>query len=197
MKKKGISYKVILWMIAGLLGLLLISNIVVKKQQQEAFEKWSVIVAENFQKIKAGENEIYAQGKRVEIPKIEYDQMVEYYKLNKLGQEEVEKEADAYVKERYAVYAEAIEQGYTATEEDIESYMQELKEEMEKDNNKTTVETIKKAFGSEETYWEYEKNLSKIDIPVKNYINALAKEYESIKNELVEKEQFKLVNKTE
>ena len=209
MKKKSIRYRTIIIAIVGVVGFLLISNIYAKKEQQKAFEQWSVIVANNFKKMQEeADVEIYAKGKNVTIPKLEYEQMVEYYKLSKLSDEEAKKEADTYVKERYALYAKAIESGYTVTKKEINAYMKELKEDMEKEENKDTVETIKSAFGSEELYWEYERELSKIDLPIQKYINAIAKEYEeshekvtekewntefeSIKNELVEAEDFQV-----
>lgn len=210
MKNIKIRYKTIVIAIIGVVGFLLLSNMFARKEQQEAFEKWSVIVADNFKKMQNGEDDaVYAKGQHVDIPQLEYDQMVEYYKLSKLSEEEAKKEADSYVKERYAIYAKAIESGYDVTEEEINSYIEELKEDMAKEENKQTVETIKEAFGSEELYWEYEKELCKIDIPVKNYINAIAKEYEeshekvtekewnaefeTIKEQLVDEEQFQIV----
>lgn len=212
MNKGKMRSRTIIIAIIGVVGFLFISNIFTKREQQEAFEKWSVIVAQNFKKMQSGEeNSIYAKGKHTKIPQLEYDQMVAYYKLSKLSEEEAKKEADAYVKQRYAIYVKAIENGYDVTEQQINAYIEELKKDMGKEENKKTVAIIKKAFGSEELYWEYEKELCKIDLPVRNYINELAKEYEkshekvtekewnnkfkTMKEQFVKEEQFEIVGK--
>lgn len=210
MKKRNVMWKSVFIGVIGVLGLLLIFSFVGRKQQQEKLRQWSAIVAQTAQKMETDEKtEVYAKGKTVTIPLLDYEQMVEYYKLNNLKEDEAKQEAEIYVKERYAIYAEAIEQGYTAAEEDINEYLEALKTEMSDEKNKKTAEIIEETFGTKEAYWEYERELAKVDLPIKQYINAVAKQYkeenekasqkewnkrfDSMKNDLVKKQEFKVM----
>lgn len=206
------TFKTIFIALIGILGLFLVIGIYMKMQQNEKLKEWTKIVAQaaKDRKTEKGQ-ELYAKGKTVEIPQLEYEQMVQYYQLNGMKEEEAKESADIYVKERYAIYADAIQNGYTVTKEELNSYIDELKKEMHENKNKKTRQMVEEAFGTEDTYWEYEKILCKIDIPIKNYINDLGKkfqeenknakdeewekEFNKLKKEMVEKENFQLVKK--
>ena len=214
MAKKNKTLKTVTIVIVGILGLFIIAGFFTTMKQKGKMEEWSKIVAKTASDLKTGTEtkQLYAKGETVDIPMYEYDQMVQYYTLNDMSEEDAEKNADIYVKERYAIYAEAIREGYDTTEEEIAAYIEEVKEDMADRKNKETREMIIKAFGSEEAYWEYEEVLCEIDLPIKNYINSLeeayekentdakdsewAKEFETIKDTLIEKENFQLVSQS-
>lgn len=204
------TFKTILIALIGILGLFLVVGIYMKMQQNEKLKEWTKIVAQTAKDIKTEKGqELYAKGKTVEIPQLEYEQMVEYYQLNGMKEEEAKENADTYVKERYAIYADAVQNGYTATKEELNSYIDELKKEMHENKNKKTRQMVEEAFGTEDAYWEYEEILCEIDLPIKNYINDLGKkfqeenknakdedwqkEFNKLKEEMVEKENFQVV----
>ncbi|MFR8426781.1 MAG: hypothetical protein ACLVCH_03360 [Roseburia inulinivorans] len=60
------------------------------------------------------------------------------------------------MEEREALYQQAIEAGYTVTDQEVYDYLEKLKVFIEQSDNKEDAMAIIEQFDSEEDYWNYE-----------------------------------------
>lgn len=175
--------------------------------------KWGSILNEQSNGLKTlSEEDLYAIGESAVITKQEYEQAVAFYSL-KEDKNIAEEKAGCYVKEREALYAAAVEAGYTATEEEIYDYLNNLKKMIETVDNKDEVMAVIESFPSEEEYWEYEFTVYKKNLPIEKYVQSLKDDYmkekgldkglpesemswrehfKNIKKELVEKQNYEM-----
>ena len=149
-----------------------------------------------------GNEMIYARGKNGVITNKEVEQAMMFYTTFGMNQEDARKQAVLYVEEREALYQQAIEAGYTVTDQEVY-------------DNKEDAMAIIEQFDSEEDYWNYEFEVYKKDLPIQKYMAAKEKEfkevapqaksineieeewqdyYEQIKAQAVENEEFKVVD---
>lgn len=128
----------------------------------------------------------------------------EFYKV--MGADEKTAQENAYdaMKKREALYNEAISNGYTATEEEIKNYVENLKELAAEASNKDDIGKLMSVFPSEDAYWEYQTMSCKKDLPIQKFDEALREEYnrealekepEKTWNEYIEDYKQKLVEK--
>jgi len=120
-----------------------------------------------------------------------------------------ETEAIQYMEKREALYQAAIKNGFTVTDEEIKSYLDELKKTLEQADNKDDVLAIISKFDSEEAYWAFEYTVYQKDLPIQKYVASLEQEYfkgnttssdadwvnyfEKLKTQLAEDENFQYV----
>lgn len=181
-------------------------------------EKWGQILAENAGKVQgisaySTNSELYAVGKNGTILKQDIEQAKEFYLISGLNEEDAQKEAVKYAYEREALYQEAVKNGYQITNEEIWSYLGELKDLLKDSENGEDAQKVMDQFDSEEAYWEYEFTVYQKDLPIQKYVAGKrdvfmdtaerdnksfnqAEEvwenyFETLKKELVEKENFK------
>ena len=162
-----------------------------------------------------GNEMIYARGKNGVITNKEVEQAMMFYTTFGMNQEDARKQAVLYVEEREALYQQAIEAGYTVTDQEVYDYLEELKQFINQSENKEDAMAIIEQFDSEEDYWNYEFEVYKKDLPIQKYMAAKEKEfkevapqaksineieeewqdyYEQIKAQAVENEEFKVVD---
>ena len=112
-----------------------------------------------------------------------------------------------------AMYNKAIQSGFQVTDNEVKSYIEELKNEVEKATNRDEVLAVINQFESEDAYWEYEFEVYKKSLPIQNYVRSLetsykentgfsrsisdedleqtwADEFESIKQQAVQNEKY-------
>ncbi|MBO5372998.1 MAG: hypothetical protein J6A75_09810 [Lachnospiraceae bacterium] len=120
-------------------------------------------------------DEIYEVGEDILITNAEVEQYEEYYDLGDSANPK--QDAIDYAQERNALYAAAIENGFTVTDEEIYAYLDELKTLLKQEENKEMYENAISGFESEEAYWEFEYEVYKIDLPIQKYVASLEEEY--------------------
>ena len=143
----------------------------------------------------------------------EIQQYVDYYKNEGLNEDEALAAAVEDAEERNALYVEAIKNGYTVTDEEIYQWLDVLRAALEEDTT-GVYQAALEGFDSEEAYWDYEYEVYTVDLPIQNYVSAKEKEFfmnnpevmnadipynewtkafEELKDELVEKQNFQVV----
>lgn len=70
-----------------------------------------------------GNEMIYARGKNGVITNKEVEQAMMFYTTFGMNQEDARKQAVLYVEEREALYQQAIEAGYTVTDQEVYDYL--------------------------------------------------------------------------
>jgi hypothetical protein len=149
--------------------------------------------------------------------------VAQYEEFYSIVEEDALAKAQEYARERNALYVAAIENGFTVTDQDINNYLKEMKEEI---NSSRSVDQDLYAYigtedeycvfeiadyGTEDEYWAFEFEVYKMDLPIQNYAKSLesqykadnasisddleldqmwTEEYENIKQELVEEQNF-------
>ena len=103
------------------------------------------------------------------------DRAVEYYQIG--GRSNAVALADQYVKERNALYAAALANGCTATEDEIRQYLDELRDMLYRSENKEDIFAVIQGFGSEDEYWAYEYTVYQKEYPIIKYTEALRDNY--------------------
>lgn len=161
-------------------------------------------------------NDIYAQGRNVSISTKDIEQVKYFYILSGMDEAEAKEKAVQYVEERESLYLQAISNGYSATDEEVWAYIDELKEFINKADNKEDALAIMSQFESEEDYWNYEFTVYQKNLPIQNYMHdveqrfmqtsafsnsepnakeiAWQKYFEEMKSDLVNAQNFKIVN---
>ena len=146
----------------------------------------------------------------------ELNQMSDFYVLQGKSRQEADKTAKEYAQEYNALYVEAVKNGFDATDEEVKTYVDSLKEELNKPENKEQLNSVIKGFGSEDEYWDYEYMVYQKQLPIQKYVKSLENDYnkvhqdefteeqlaqnwntklDSIKKKLVKEQQFKDVQK--
>ena len=124
------------------------------------------------------EQEIYAKGNSATITEEEIQQATDFYILSGMNKDAAREKAIAYVKEREALYEEAIRNGYSVTEDEIWNYLEELKEVINNADNKEDAYEVMNSFGSEQEYWNYEFGVYQKNLPIQKYVDSLQVQYE-------------------
>ena len=125
------------------------------------------------------ESDIYTEGNSATITEADIRQGTDFYVLSGMNEEAAREEAIKYMMKREALYAEAVRNGYSVTDDEVRAYLEELKQTIASADNKEDVEAVIKGFGSEDEYWEYEFNVYKTDLPIQKYTKSLKVEYEN------------------
>lgn len=178
--------------------------------------KWGDYLAEKFHKNSNSTNrietDIYAEGKRAVITIDDMKQAIEYYTIQGISEEEAEKQAYEYMKESEALYQEALGQGYSVTNEEVENYVENLKKEMFDESvseiSREQIDNVISGFGNEEEYWKYQEEVYQEFLVSQKYVGDLQRKFyedgangqeewisyfENFKRKLVEEEDFQIV----
>lgn len=121
------------------------------------------------------EDEIFEAGENILITAQEVEQYTEFYELN--GSEDPAQDAVTYAEERNALYAAAISEGYTVTDQEIRDYIDELKTIVKNSMTESEYSGIIQNYDSEDDYWNYEYKVYTIDLPIQKYTAALEQAY--------------------
>ena len=198
----------------GILFLMVGIPILAEPSYETKFSDWGNLLKQ-YANDENGSEMIYARGKNGVITNKEVEQAMMFYTTFGMNQEDARKQAVLYVEEREALYQQAIEAGYTVTDQEVYDYLEKLKVFIEQSDNKEDAMAIIEQFDSEEDYWNYEFEVYKKDLPIQKYMAAKEKEfkevapqaksineieeewqdyYEQIKAQAVENEEFKVVD---
>lgn len=154
---------------------------------------------------------LYAVGKDISIPMKEYEQVRDFYKLKGEDDELAAQDADKEIKQYNALYASAVKNGYSVTDEQVQDYLEDMKMQLETVDNREDIQDVIDQFDSEDDYWAYEFTVYRKQLPIQNYVSALndaynekaadssseeAKEtwddhFEKLKEKLVKEQNFK------
>lgn len=198
----------------GILFLMVGIPILAEPSYETKFSDWGNLLKQ-YANDENGNEMIYARGKNGVITNKEVEQAMMFYTTFGMNQEDARKQAVLYVEEREALYQQAIEAGYTVTDQEVYDYLEKLKVFIKQSENKEDAMAIIQQFDSEEDYWNYEFEVYKKDLPIQKYMAAKEKEfkevapqaksineieeewqdyYEQIKAQAVENEEFKVVD---
>ena len=125
------------------------------------------------------EPEIYAKGNSAVVTEKEIQQATDFYVLSGMDKDAAREKAINYVMEREALYAEAIRNGYSVTDDEVRAYLEELKETINTADNKEDADAVIKSFGSEQEYWDYEFTVYQKNLPIQKYVDSLKAQYEA------------------
>mgnify|MGYP002512313541 CR=1 FL=1 len=117
------------------------------------------------------------------LPQTEIDMAKDFYLTSGYEEKEAEELAIQYVKEINVLYQEAIANGYTVTDEEIQEHLDELKKQYETAENKDEIHAFMSKFENEQAYWDFQFEMLKKDLPIQKY-NA-AREQEFIEEQTV------------
>lgn len=154
---------------------------------------------------------LYAIGKDISIPMKEYEQVRSFYQLKGEDGEQAAKDADKEIKQYNALYAAAVKNGYSVTDEQVQAYIEDMKVQLETVDNREDIQDVIDQFDSEDDYWAYEFTVYQKQLPIQNYVSALndaynekaadpsseeAKEtwddhFEKLKEKLIKEQNFK------
>lgn len=121
--------------------------------------------------------EIYAKGKNAVVLEKDVQRATDFYIMNGLNETEARTKAEAYMMEYEAMYNKAIQAGFQVTDNEVKSYIEELKKEVEEATNRDEVMAVIDQFESEDAYWEYEFEVYRKSLPIQNYVKNLEMSY--------------------
>ena len=170
--------------VIGILGMLAVLSVfVIPALAQGKFDSfmvnWGKTLKEHSENRDVKESDIYMKGKSASVTEADIKQGTDFYVLSGMDEEAAREEAIKYMMKREALYAEAVRNGYSVTDDEVRAYLEELKQTIASADNKEDVEAVIKGFGSEDEYWEYEFNVYKKDLPIQKYTESLKAEYEN------------------
>lgn len=170
--------------VIGILGMLAVLSVfVIPALAQGKFDSfmvnWGKTLKEHSENRDVKESDIYMKGKSASVTEADIKQGTDFYVLSGMDEEAAREEAIKYMMKREALYAEAVRNGYSVTDDEVRAYLEELKQTIASADNKEDVEAVIKGFGSEDEYWEYEFNVYKTDLPIQKYTKSLKVEYEN------------------
>lgn len=114
---------------------------------------------------------------RIVLPQTEIDMAADFYLISGYGEKEAKELALEYVKEVNALYQEAIANNYTVTDQEIEDFLEEQKQQYEQAENKEEVYVFMDRFENEQAYWEFQAEIYKKDLPIQKYNAASEREF--------------------
>lgn len=146
-------------------------------QANSLMSKWGQILKQYSETISDKATEIYMKGKSATVTEADIQQGTELFILSGMDREKAKKEAINYAMKREALYEEAIKSGYTVTDDEVRTYLKELKKTIDSADNKEDAYATIDAFGSEKEYWDFEFTVYKKDLPIKKYRDSLEQQY--------------------
>lgn len=124
-------------------------------------------------------NEIYAQGKNATVTQKELEQCIKFYKLTGMTDADAKAAAEKYLFEYEALYAKAIEAGFTVSDQEVINYVNEFKEFAMQADNKEDLIAVMSEFSSEEEYWNYQVEVYKKSLPIQKYVESLEQNFKN------------------
>ena len=107
----------------------------------------------------------------------EYEQVRSFYQLKGEDDGQAAKDADKEIKQYNALYAAAVKNGYSVTDEQVQAYIEDMKLQLESVDNSEDIQDVIDQFDSEDDYWAYEFTVYQKQLPIQNYVSALNDEY--------------------
>ncbi len=120
---------------------------------------------------------VTADNGEIILPQTEIDMAKDFYITSGYGEKEAEELAVQYVKEINVLYQEAIANGYTVTDEEIQMHLDELKKQYETAENKDEIHAFMSKFENEQAYWDFQFEMFKKDLPIQKYNAAREQEF--------------------
>ena len=174
--------KVIISILGILLFLLICFSIPLLKTESSnifKFAEWGKYLSgfSNVEKNSSLPNDTLMVGTYGVITKSDVAQAKQFYILKGLSESDAETEALQHTKEREALYQAAIRNGFTVTDKEVYSYLDELKKTIDQADNKEDAYAIIDQFESEDAYWNFEFTVYKKDLPIQKYVSSLEQSY--------------------
>lgn len=149
-------------------------------QEKFDYEQWGKALKEDASV--AGESDdIVYKGNTADIKESEIKKGTAFYEAAGMSSDEAEKEAVEYLKKFEAIYAEAIEKGYSVTDKEVEEYLNTMRNSLSgseiDEETKKEYEAMLEQFDSEEDYWNYQKIIYRKELPIQNYVSDLEEQY--------------------
>ena len=107
----------------------------------------------------------------------EYEQVRSFYQLKGEDDGQAAQDADKEIKQYNALYAAAVKNGYSVTDEQVQTYIEDMKVQLESVDNSEDIQDVIDQFDSEDDYWAYEFTVYQKQLPIQNYVSALNDEY--------------------
>ena len=167
---------------AALVAVLSVSAVYAGNQGKSVSALWGEILKQSADEEKintqsADDEPLYAVGKDVSITMKEYEQVKSFYKLKSEDDGQAAKDADKEIKQYNALYAAAVKNGYSVTDEQVQAYIEDMKLQLESVDNSEDIQDVIDQFDSEDDYWAYEFTVYQKQLPIQNYVSALNDEY--------------------
>lgn len=137
--------------------------------------KWGKYLAESAQN--NDKKDIYAVGKTATIYVSDIEKAERYYTISGMSEQDAHEKAYEFCKEKEALYQEAVRLGYSATKEEIQEYLSELKTAVDTAANSADFRAVMEQFESEEKYWEYLGEVYQKDLPIQKMNQDKEKEF--------------------
>lgn len=168
MKKKSIIIGVIVFAVMLFGSIFVIAESTIQS-------KWGAYL------VKYAENEnddvIYATGKTAIIYKSDIERATYYYLLAGMSEEEANENAYEFCKEKEALFQEATRLGYTVSNDEINNYINELREMTKDASNKKDIYDVINQFDSEEAYWDYLTGVYRKNLPIQKMNTQKEREF--------------------
>lgn len=121
-------------------------------------------------------------GNEIILPQNEIDMAKDFYIATGYEEDVALNFAIEYVKDINTLYQEALKNGYSVTQNEINEHLNQMKIEFQTAENKEEIYSYIDLFESEAAYWEFQFEMFKKDLPIQKYISD--KEYEFINKNL-------------
>ena len=182
-------------------------------QYSELFKNWGQKLKEYADKENTETEQLQPQNMII-LSEEDIQLATSFYELQGYDEASARTEAETYLLEREVLYQEAIKNGYTVTDEEVWTYLDELKKIIDSAENKEDAYAIMSAFDSEDEYWAYEFKVYQKNLPIQNYVKSLETQFyeeysnsektkgieqtweeyfENYKQELVQQKQYEVV----
>lgn len=159
--------------------------------------------------LKENSGDVYMSGHSIDVTYQDIEMAEKYYLIGGEKEETARKMAIDYAKKRNSLYASAIENGYSITDNELDKYIKELKTIVSEANNKDEIYSIIDQFDTESDFWNFQKEVYRIDLVIQKYVADLEKKYidaggddwdtefELLKENLALNQDFKMVQNQE
>ena len=105
-----------------------------------------------------------------DISKEEMEYTTYFYMQQGYDEEEAKSKAKEYLTEREELYQKAVDAGYSVTDEEVEEYLDSLKELIySSENGEEQLAISKNYFENEEEYWDYEFLVYQKNLVIQKY----------------------------
>lgn len=162
------------------------------------FTKWGNALKEDATQDNANEKKGYSEsgicvyGENAIVLTDDVEKTAVFFEAAGEEKEDAKQDAIDYLKEYEAMYAKANEMGYSATEEEVNTYINEMKETLNSsgldEESKNQTMAIIAQFDSEEQYWTYEKEIYKKQLPIEKMVADMEADFFSGKPEANEED---------
>lgn len=124
-------------------------------------------------------DDLFAVGASAVITKAEVDQATEFYTMhpNSELRSSARDLAIEFCEQKEALYAAAVKNGFTATDAELEAFINDQKELFKTAVNKEDLQAVVATFDSEQDFWEHEYLVAKKNLPIIKYQESMRQQY--------------------